>query len=424
MLAFSVILSLQTISDTNTSAIAKRIPMHPLAGQTIQWGVTSSSTTGLETTQPLVEEIIQEDLNEYAELLGLDIDIDLLVEDNQGTASIALEKTQTFKAMGINIIQGHGWSSQCQASLSFANENDVIMVSSSSTSPILAIPDDMLFRTCPTDFVQAPAIATMWQTWGVKAVLTMHRADAWGDGIWNVLEPLWEPAGIEDLGRIRYAGEVTEFSSYLAQANDIITEAIAEYGIDRVGMQFFSFDEERTIQTQAADYPNLMGIIWMCTESGGRDQLMLNEAGDLAVQTRHFSSLMGANEWNFKFVSLDERYEQETERKASFYTGTTYDSNWMILKAILETGQQGAEQIAEMFIDMSYEHYGVTGWVSLDSNGDRQAQEFDIWGFYVNDEGENVFRKWGEYNGQAIDVTWDDAALLEYAGLIRPALGG
>jgi ABC-type branched-subunit amino acid transport system substrate-binding protein len=167
-----------------------------------------------------------------------------------------------------------------------------------------------------------------------------------------------------------------------------------------------------------------MGIIWMCTESGGRDQLMLNEAGDLAVQTRHFSSLMGANEWNFKFVSLDERYEQETERKASFYTGTTYDSNWMILKAILETGQQGAEQIAEMFIDMSYEHYGVTGWVSLDSNGDRQAQEFDIWGFYVNDEGENVFRKWGEYNGQAIDVTWDDAALLEYAGLIRPALGG
>jgi branched-chain amino acid transport system substrate-binding protein len=378
----------------------------------------------LETTQPLVEEIIQEDLNEYAELLGLDIDIDLLVEDNQGTASIALEKTQTFKAMGINIIQGHGWSSQCQASLSFANENDVIMVSSSSTSPILAIPDDMLFRTCPTDFVQAPAIATMWQTWGVKAVLTMHRADAWGDGIWNVLEPLWEPAGIEDLGRIRYAGEVTEFSSYLAQANDIITEAIAEYGIDRVGMQFFSFDEERTIQTQAADYPNLMGIIWMCTESGGRDQLMLNEAGDLAVQTRHFSSLMGANEWNFKFVSLDERYEQETERKASFYTGTTYDSNWMILKAILETGQQGAEQIAEMFIDMSYEHYGVTGGVSLDSNGDRQAQEFDIWGFYVNDEGENVFRKWGEYNGQAIDVTWDDAALLEYAGLIRPALGG
>jgi branched-chain amino acid transport system substrate-binding protein len=399
------------------------VEVHPLAGKLIQWGVTASSTTGLETTQPLVEEIIQEDLNEYTELLGLDIEIDLLVEDNQGTASIALEKTQTYKAMGINIVQGHGWSSQCQASLSYVNENDMILVSSSSTSPILAIPNDYLFRTCPTDFVQGPAIATMFQTWGIKAVLTMHRADAWGDGIWNVLQPLWEPAGIEDLGRIRYAGEVTEFSSYLAQANDIVTEAIAEYGIEKVGMQFFSFDEERTIQTQAADYPNLMGIIWMCTESGGRDQLMLNEAGDLAVQTRHFSSLMGADEANFKFVSLDQRYEAETERLASFYTGTSYDSNWMILKGILETGQLGAEQIAEMFIDLSYEHHGVTGWVSLDENGDRQAQIFDIWGFYVNDDGENTFQKWGIYDGQAIDVTWDDATIAA-AGMTRPALGG
>jgi branched-chain amino acid transport system substrate-binding protein len=400
------------------------VEVHPLAGDTIQWGVTSSSTTGLETTMPLVEDIIQPDLNDYAELMGLDIEIDLLVEDNQGTAAIALEKTQTYKAMGINIVQGHGWSSQCGAALSYVNENDMILVSASSTSPLYAIPNDMLFRTCPTDFVQGPAIATMFKTWGIEAVLTMHRADAWGDGIWNVLEPLWEPAGIEDLGRIRYAGEVTEFSSYLAQADTIITEAIATYGIERVGMQFFSFDEIRTIQTQAADYPNLLGIIWMGTESGGRSELMLDEAGDLAVQTRHFSSLMGADEANFQFQSLDTRYLAETERRASFYTGTSYDSNWMILKSILATGQIGAAQIAEMFIDLSYQHHGTTGWVSLDANGDRQAQLFDIWGFYVDpDTGENTFQKWGKYDGQAIDVTWDDAAVTR-GGLTRPALGG
>jgi branched-chain amino acid transport system substrate-binding protein len=400
------------------------IEVHPLRGKTLQWGVTASSTTNLETTQPLVEDIIQPDLNDYVDMLGLDIEIDLLVEDNQGTASIALEKTQTYKAMGINIVQGHGWSSQCQAALSYVNENDMILISASSTSPILAIPNDMLFRTCPTDFVQGPAIATMFKTWGIEAVLTMHRADAWGDGIWNVLEPLWEPAGIEDLGRIRYAGEVTEFSSYLAQANDIITEAIAEYGIDKVGMQFFVFDEGRTIQTQAADYPNLMGIIWMSTESAGRSELMLNEAGDLAVQTRHFSSLMGADEASFKFVSLDTRYMEETQRRASFYTGTMYDSNWMILKGILETGQQGAAQIAEMFIDSSYEHHGTTGWVSLDENGDRQAQMFDIWGFLVDpDTGENTFQKWGRYDGQAVDVLWDDVAVAR-GGITRPAAGG
>jgi len=399
------------------------IEVHPLAGKTIKWGVTASNTIGLETTQPLVEDIIEPDLNDYVDLLGLDITIDLLVEDNQGTASIALEKTQTYKAMGINIVQGHGWSSQCGSALSYVNENDMIMISASSTSPLYAIPDDMLFRTCPTDFVQGPAIATMFKTWGIEAVLTMHRADAWGDGIWNVLEPLWEPNGIEDLGRIRYAGEVTEFSSYLDQANTIITEAIETYGIDKVGMQFFSFDEERTIQSQAADYPNLMGIIWMSTESRGRDQLMVNEVGDLAVPTRHFSSLMGSDEASFKFMSLDERFMEETERRASFYTGTSYDSNWMILKAVLETGQIGATPIADVFIDLSYEYHGTTGWVSLDENGDRQAQMFDIWGYYFNADGDPDFRKWGRYDGQAIDVTWDDAAITA-AGMSRPALGG
>ena len=76
-----------------------------------------------------------------------------------------------------------------------------------------------------------------------------------------------------------------------------------------------------------------------------------------------------------------------------------------------------------MFIDLSYEYHGTTGWVSLDANGDRQAQKFDIWGFYTDADGVNTFQKWGVYDGQAIDVTWDDAAVAR-AGLVRPALGG
>ncbi len=47
----------------------------------------------------------------------------------------------------------------------------------------------------------------------------------------------------------------------------------------------------------------------------------------------------------------------------------------------------------------------------------------DIWGFYTDADGLNTFQKWGVYDGQAIDVTWDDAAVAN-AGLVRPALGG
>jgi branched-chain amino acid transport system substrate-binding protein len=402
------------------------VEVHPLAGKTLQIGTTVSSTSGLETQVPYIEEILEPNVAEFMDSLGLGITFDFLIEDNQGTAAIALEKTQTYKAMGVNLVIGHGWSSQCQAALSYVNENDMILLSSSSTSPILAITDDMLFRTCPNDFVQSPAIARMWSTWGVKGVLTMHRADAWGDGLWNILEVEWPKVGITDLGRIRYAGEVTEFSSYLDNANEIITDAIEEYGgAQYVGMQFFSFAELRTIQTQAADYPNLIDIIWMGTESGGRSQLMLDEAGDWATRTRHFSSFMGVDEGSFMFNEFDELYYELTSYRTGFYTATDYDACWLMVKSILETGSIEAHDVAEVLIPMSRQFHGLTGWLALDENGDRMPQIFDIWGFYEDpDTGEYLFRKWGSYDGRIIEVTWDDDAIETYGGITRPALAG
>ncbi len=397
------------------------VEVHPLAGMNIELGITASSTDNMEFTQPLVEDIMEPDLNDYLDKIGLDITMDFLLEDNQGTASIALEKTQTYKAMGINLVIGHGWSSQCGAALSYVNENDMILLSASSTSPLYAIADDMLFRTCPTDFVQSPAIAEMWLTWGAKGVLTMHRADAWGDGLWNILEGEFEKRGIENLGRIRYAGEVTEFSSYLTNANDIITAAAEKYGgLEYVGMEFFSFNEFRTIQAQASDYPNLMDIIWMGTESNGRSTLMMRENGPLCTQTRHFSSLMGVDEGSYEYMSLQERYNAETEAMPSFYDCAMYDAGWLMIKSVLETGSIEAEPISNVLISMSEKHHGTSGWLVLDDNGDRRAQIFDLWGFYETDTGEPWFRSWGKYDGRIIQVNWDDAALLEYAGLVRP----
>jgi len=396
--------------------------VHPLYGQTIQIGITTSSTSGLETTVPFVEEILEPKINEYVSELGLDITFDFVIMDNQGTAAIALENTQNFKAMGIDLIIGHGWSSQCQAALSYVNDNDMILLSSSSTSPILAIANDRLFRTCPTDFVQAPAIAEMWETWGAEAVLIFQRADAWGDGLYELLTDELADRGIDELGRIRYAGDVTDFSSYLDDANAIITQAIETYGVERVGMQFFSFAELRTIQTQAADYPNLIDIIWMTTENGGRSQLMLDEAGEWATQTRHFSSFMGVDEGSFLFQEFDDMYYDLTGYRTGFYTATQYDAAWLLVETMLKTASIDTSVIAESLIPTSYMLHGISGWMALDENGDRMPQMFDIWGFYENPEvpEEYLFRKFGSYDGRIIEVNWDDAALEYYAGIIRP----
>ena len=408
------------------------VEVHPLAGKTIEIGITAAQTEDLETYIPAYDVMAERDINEFMDALGLDITIDFLIEDCQATASIALEKTQTFKAMGINLFIGHGWSSQAGAALSYVNENDMVMLAASSTSPLYNIADDRLFRTCPNDFIQAPAIAEMWKTWGTKAVLFFYRADAWGDGLYNIMTNELAARGIEELGKIRYAGESVEFSTYLANAETIVQEAIAEYGVDRVGMSLFVFSEGRAMQTQAADYPGLMSIIWMDTEAGGRSIRMLNEAEGLAVQTRHFSSLMGVDETNPDYLAFNEEYLELTEETPSFYMATRYDACYLMTKSILETGSIEAEDIANVLIPMSWKMYGLTGWMSLNEEGDRIGQVFDIWGFLDdagNEEtaynreksgtGDLWYQRWGRYTAADIVMNWDDEAIAR-GGLVRP----
>ena len=394
---------------------------HPLEGETIRIGMTSPSTDQMENMVLMVDHILEPMINEYVSGLGHDITFEFLIEDNNGSAVVALEKTQYFKSIDVNLIIGHGWSSQCQASLAYVNENDMLLISPSSTSPILAIPDDRLFRTCPTDIVQAPVLAEMWETWGVDAVLTMQRADGWGDGLYDILAVELASRGIANLPRIRYPSEALEFTSYLTTANEIITEAISLYGVERVGMQFFSWEELRIIQIQASDYPNLIDIIWMTPEESGRDQAMLDWAGEWATQTRHFSPSMMVDRGSFLFHEFEELYYDLTGSYVGFYTATQYDAAWLLVETILQTASTDAGVIADSLIPVSHRMHGISGWMSLDENGDRMPQLYEIWGFYEDPiTHEYLTRKFGIYNARVGEVFWDDAAIEYYAGITRP----
>jgi len=385
----------------------------------IQIGITASSTQGLGALVPFVDELLEPDVAAYVSQRGYDITFDFVVADNQGSAATTLENTQTFRAMDIDLIIGHDWSSHCSVSLSYVNENDMLLFSAGSASPILSIQDDMLFRACPPDFVQAPIIADMWSTWGAEAVLIFFRADAWGDSLYTALAPELADRGIVELGRIRYAGESTEFSNYLEYASDIIADGIALYGKERIGIQFISFSELKTIQTQAADYPQLIDIVWMTVDSAEHDQYMLDMAGEWATKTRHFSATMATS--SIEFIEFDERYYEVTGHRASFNTAALYDASRFLVETILAIKTIEPSEIVDVLIPMSQDYHGLTGWMSLDENGDRQPQMYDIWGFYEHPiSGEYLFMNFGAYDGQKGEVDWDDEALENFAGITRP----
>jgi branched-chain amino acid transport system substrate-binding protein len=129
--------------------------------QVFRIGVVSPSTSLYDSVKTLMG-FAEEDINSYYRSEGRDVAIIFEISDAGGNSEAHLDRVKEFKAKGINVVIGGAWSSQASASLSYVNENDMLLFSPSSTSPDLAIPYDNLFRLCPDDTAQGRVMSEVF----------------------------------------------------------------------------------------------------------------------------------------------------------------------------------------------------------------------------------------------------------------------
>jgi len=365
---------------TEGETVTVEVQVAPLDGKTVQIGYIASQTTGLETAVPHIQEMMEPDYNAYAEKLGYDVEFEYLIDDATGQAAVHLEKVQGFKSMDVNIFIGGGWSSQAQAALSYCNDNDMLMWSASSTSPLLALPDDNLYRMCPDDTVQAPAIAAMIASQGIKYIVVIQRGDAWADGIYNFLEPAFEEKGGVILERIRYAAEATEFANYLQTAENILSDAVAQYGADKCAVEIISFSESVTMVTQAMDYPTIYSLPWFGSDGTSLTQQLVDDAPEQSTHLGLYSTLAAPAETE-KFKNLYDRYYELVSQPYGYYTACTYDIGWILTETILEAQSTSALDVIPLQMTAAYNHFGASGWTRLNEAGDRYASNYQIWSY-------------------------------------------
>jgi len=393
------------------------VTKNPLEDTTFKLGFICSNTARTEGEFVIMNKLIPPDVDEYLEKLGCNMNYEVFIDDANSQIAIHLEKVQAFKSMGINLMIAGEWSSQAEGALSYVNENKMFMLSPSATSPILSIADDNLYRLCPNDFASAPVVADILWSWGIKAVVIFQSGDAWADGLTNVVKVEYPKLGGVILETIRYSPEVKEFSTYLDTMNSIVKDAIETYGVEHVGVVLFPIGEASVIVSQSADYPILQSIIWMGTESIGRNQRVLDDAADEALPLRLFGAMMApAASW--KWDRHVKRYEAETGMLADFYSGILEDCVWTMLKSVLESGSYDADDVIALFPDISSSYYGVTGWCDLNEYGDRKPGIYEIWG-YASDNGKVYPLKYGEVDAPIHKVVWNLEA-LQSQGLSQP----
>jgi len=399
-------------TKTETTTTTVTVEKEPLDGKTIQIGYISSTTVGLETAPALVHDLMQTDYNAYASELGYDVEFQWLIDDATGQAAVHLEKVQGFKSMDINVFIGGGWSSMASAALSYCNDNDMLMWSSSSTSPLLAIADDNLYRMCPDDTIQAPAISRMIQSMGVKYIVCIYRGDAWADGIMNFFEPHFVTNGGVILDKIRYAGEATEFANYLQQAEDKLAPAVAQYGVDKCGVEVIAFSESAVMVSQAENFPTVYGVKWFGSDGTALTQQHVDDAPRQSEHLHIYSTLAAPAE-TVKFTTLYDKYYALVSQPFGYYSACSYDIGWILTKTMLEAQTEDALELIPLQWTSAYNQFGASGWNQLNAAGDRASSNYQIWGY--GDIGAGVDHVvYGMYDAISDSVSWN----VEYLGFV------
>ncbi|MDA4111029.1 MAG: penicillin-binding protein activator [Thaumarchaeota archaeon] len=336
------------------------------------------------------------------------VTFNVVVEDYALDNTKAQNAMNTFKSDGISVTVGPLNSGTAQALLSFANSNQIVMISPSSTAHSLAIPNDYLFRTAPTDIVQGKAdAAMMWQD-GVKAVIQVYRQDTYGSGLANYTAAAFGVAGGTVADSIPYDATTTNFVPILSTLNTDWNAAVTKYGADAVAIQLIAFDEGATLIQQAStNYPALLKTQqpWYGTDGEQGESVFTNSTIASAIQAVRLPSTVFGFTNSSKTQTLCKQLFSATSRTCDPYAIGSYDDVWIAALSILACGQNSGSCVQSVISTVADNYYGVSGWTLLDASGDRAASDYLIY-CITGPASSLAWTVCGSWSFSANSVTW------------------
>jgi hypothetical protein len=169
----------------------------------------TSSSTGEEVDAAL--RLAVDDVNNQLTKAGLSTRFGLIIEDTKTDPSVALEKLKDLASKGIRIVIGPSTSAAVSAVKEYADKNGILIVSSSSTAPSLAIPNDNVIRFVPDDTHQAEILAKQIWDEGKRVVIPMWRTDIFGNNLQSSLKESFEKLGGKVLEGVAYDPPIGNF---------------------------------------------------------------------------------------------------------------------------------------------------------------------------------------------------------------------
>ncbi len=342
----------------------------------IQIGFTLPLTGSLSSIGKIWEKVAYmaiDDLNQEVQAYGFNVEFKPVILDDGTSPEKALQNVQTFAQQGIKVVIGPAASSQVKAVKSFADSNQIVIISPSSTAPTLAIPNDFIFRTVGSDAGQAKVLATLAYQEGARKVIVFHRNDEYGNAFADFFKRYFSEMGGTALD-MPYQSDLSDYAAEVASLANKVQSEKAD------AVVLISFDTDGgNILSHAAESQVLSSIRWFISEGPhGASELTAPAVGAFAAKTK----LLGTRPLfiaNPLYEDFKQRLKSKYGVEASVFCDNLYDAVKLAGWAILRAGSNDGNAIRNALVEVAKNYYGVSGWTIFDAAGDKAYQDYGVW---------------------------------------------
>jgi branched-chain amino acid transport system substrate-binding protein len=339
-------------------------------------------------------------VNKHFEEMNSSSHFRLLMADSKTSPEESLVAIKKLHENGANIIVGPATSTAVSAAKVYADANNIILISYSSTSPLLSIKGDNLFRLVPDDTYQGKIIAQRMINDGIKVIVPFWRSDIYGNELYNSTKSNFEKLGGKVEEGINYHPYTGKFATSLHRINfimwnqdleklsGIVSDAVRKYGVHSVGVYIISYDEITPILIQAPLYGMLEKVRWYGSDSIAQNHHITKnvDSAMFAMKTNFTNPLYSISNETEESHALEKELEKKLHEVGSItYPAIAYDSYWIAAlsldknSTIISDKENFSKSFKELVVETAESFEGMSGRIKLNAAGDRIGGNYDFW---------------------------------------------
>jgi ABC-type branched-subunit amino acid transport system substrate-binding protein len=358
----------------------------------------TGSLSSIGKSVKIALENAENDVNKHFEEMNSSSHFRILMADSKTSPEESLVAIKKLHENGAKIIVGPATSTAVSAVKDYADANDIILLSYASTSPLLSIKGDNLFRLVPDDSYQGRIMAQRMIDDGIKAIVPLWRGDIYGNELYKSTKSNFEKLGGKVEEGVNYHPFTGKFATSLHRINFLmwnqdleklsifVSDDIKKYGVNAVGVYVISYDEITPILIQSPLYEILEKVRWYGSDSIAQNHHITKnvDSAGFAMKTNFSNPLYSISSGTAH--ALEEELEKKLHEVGSItYPAIAYDSYWIAALSLDNNSTINSDKenltksFKELFVETAESFEGMSGQINLNAAGDRIGGNYDFW---------------------------------------------